>query len=248
MQYDGAVATAVADEKTMTIGPVVLLGPPGAGKGTQAKRIAETFGIPQISTGDILRENVAQKTELGCKAKSLMEAGELVPDILVCDMVAERLAHADCVRGYILDGFPRTVAQARWLDAFLEGKLFEINQDGGRKCPLPPVVIQVVVDYNQLVKRLTGRRSCPTCGRIYNVHSQPPRVAGICDLDGSALVTRKDDREDVIVERLRAYDRQTLPLVEYYRSTGHLHQIDGNRSVEEVTAAVLDATKHGHSL
>jgi adenylate kinase len=109
-------------------------------------------------------------------------------------------------------------------------------------------VIQVVVDYNQLVKRLTGRRSCPTCGRIYNVHSQPPRVAGICDLDGSALVTRKDDREDVIVERLRAYDRQTLPLVEYYRSTGHLHQIDGNRSVEEVTAAVLDATKHGHSL
>jgi len=248
MLVDGTVATAVANEMTMTIGPVILLGPPGAGKGTQAKRIAERFGIPQISTGDILRENVAQQTELGRKAKEVMERGDLVPDDLVCDMVAKRLAHADCERGFILDGFPRTVAQAQWLDAFLEGKIFEIKQNAGRKCPLPPVVIRIAVEYNQLVKRLAGRRSCPTCGRIYNVHTQPPRVAGICDFDGSTLVTRKDDREDVILERLRAYDRQTLPLVDYYRSTGHLHEINGDRPVEEVTAAVLEATEHGHSL
>jgi adenylate kinase len=248
MLGDGTVATAVADEMTKTIGPVILLGPPGAGKGTQAKRISEKFGIPQISTGDILRENVALQTELGRKAKELMDRGELVPDNLVCEMVAERLSHTDCERGFILDGFPRTVSQAKWLDAYLEGKLFDNTGQGGRKCSIPPVVIRMVVEYNQLVKRLTGRRSCPTCGRIYNVHFQPPRVAGICDLDGSTLVTRKDDREEVIVERLRAYDRQTLPLVDYYRSTGHLREIDGDLPIEQVTAAALEATEHGHSL
>lgn len=247
MLSDGVVATAVANEMTKLIGPVILLGPPGAGKGTQAKRIAEKFGIPQISTGDILRENVAQKTELGCKARELMDRGELVPDNLVCDMVAERLSHADCERGFILDGFPRTVAQAKWLDNYLANRLFDNHQDGS-KCPIPPVVIRIVVEYNQLVKRLTGRRSCPTCGRIYNVHFQPPRVAETCDLDGSTLVTRQDDREDVILGRLQAYDRQTLPLVDYYRGMGRLYDINGDRPVEEVTTAVLEATEHGHSL
>lgn len=235
---------AVADAKTRTIGPVVLLGPPGAGKGTQAKRIAEIFGIPQISTGDILRANVAAGTDLGRKAKAIMERGEYVPDDLVCDMVAGRLVEGDCARGFILDGFPRTVAQAEWLDAFLEGKIFE-NQQCSK---LPPIVIDFAVDYNSLLRRLTGRRSCPTCGRIYNIHSQPPCVEGICDIDGSRLVTRKDDDEKVVSERLREYERKTLPLTEYYRSKGRLRVIDGDRDMDVVTAEALEFLKHGNCL
>jgi adenylate kinase len=231
------------DSKTFEVGTLVLLGPPGAGKGTQAKVISERFGIPQISTGDLLRDNVARGTELGKKAKVLMDSGELVPDQLVCDMVAERLAAADCRRGYILDGFPRTVSQAQWLDKYLEVQLFE----KGRCCGVP-IVIQYVVEYNALLQRLTGRRSCPTCGRIYNVHFQPPRTADVCDVDGTRLVTRKDDREEVIAERLKAYEQQTLPLVEYYQSRGRLLKIDADRPVEQVTAETLAAIENGHRL
>ena len=178
----------------MNVGPVVLLGPPGAGKGTQAKRIMERYGIPQISTGDLLRENVARGTELGQAAKAVMARGELVSDDLVCDMVRERLLQPDCKRGYILDGFPRTPAQAGWLDALLEHELF----DNSRPTRAWPIVIRLDVDYNQLLLRITGRRSCPTCGRIYNVHLQPPRVDEICDEHGTKLVTRNDDRLEVI--------------------------------------------------
>ena len=169
----------MAQETSRDVGPVVLLGPPGAGKGTQAKRIMEHYGIPQMSTGDLLRENVARGTELGLAAKAVMARGELVSDDLVCDMVRERLLQPDCKRGYILDGFPRTAAQAGWLDALLDHELF----DNSRPTRAWPIVIRLDVDYNQLLLRITGRRSCPTCGRIYNVHFQPPRVDELCDVD-----------------------------------------------------------------
>jgi adenylate kinase len=224
------------------IGPVILLGAPGAGKGTQAKKIVEVYGVPQISTGDILRENVSKGTELGKQAKAIMERGELVPDQLVCDMVAQRLLQADCERGFILDGFPRTVAQAQWLDEFLRSERFK-----QQKCSqLPPIVIEIAVGYNQLLQRLTGRRSCPTCGRIYNVYFQPPRVTDTCDADGAKLLTRKDDSEQVISERLKAYERQTRPLTDYYRSQGRLRVVQGEQEPDAVTAETLKAMEHGH--
>jgi adenylate kinase len=219
------VSTPVSTQRA--IGPIVLLGPPGAGKGTQAKRIAEHYGIPQVSTGDILRANVASGTDLGKQAKAIMDHGELVPDALVESMVADRLRQPDCARGYILDGFPRTLAQAEWLDKFFQ------NQ---RDAQLPPVVVDIQVGYNELLGRLTGRRTCPSCGRIYNVHLSPPQVNEVCDVEGSKLVTRKDDEEPVIAERLRAYERQTAPLTGYYKSQGRLRVLDGSRSIDEVTA------------
>jgi adenylate kinase len=225
----------MAEVISRNIGPIILLGPPGAGKGTQAKRIAERYGIPQVSTGDILRENVQRGTELGVQARSIMARGDLVPDYLVCDMVALRLRNADCQRGFILDGFPRTAAQAGWLDAFLENEFFDNSHRG--KCL--PIVIRMDVDYNQLLLRLTGRRSCPTCGRIYNVHFQPPRVANTCDVDGSQLVTRNDDREDVIRERLTAYELQTRPVVEYYERKGRLVPVNADLPVDEVSEQVF---------
>ncbi|MGA2903532.1 MAG: adenylate kinase [Candidatus Korobacteraceae bacterium] len=231
------------------VGPIILLGPPAAGKGTQAKLIAETFGIPQISTGDILRGNVARKTELGMKAKAIMERGDLVPDELVCDMVADRLQQADCVCGFILDGFPRTVPQAEWLDAHLE-KMRAARKGGatGQQACAAPVVIRLVVDYNVLLQRITGRRSCPTCGRIYNVYLQPPKVQGICDVDRTPLVTRPDDAEDVFAERMKAYEQQTLPLVGYYRGRGRLIEVNGEQPVEEVMAQAFSAIENVNRL
>ncbi len=226
------------------MGPIILLGAPGAGKGTQARRVVEHYGVPQVSTGDLLRENVARATWLGRQAKEIMGKGELVPDKLVCDMVAERLAQPDCARGFILDGFPRTVAQAEWLDHFLTGELGKLRASA----KLPPVVIEIAVGYNQLLRRLTGRRSCPTCGRIYNVHFQPPRIADICDVDGAQLVTRSDDCEEVIAERLKAYERQTLPLADYYRGRGRLVVVNGEQAADVVTAGILGAIEHGDRL
>ena len=238
-----ATQGSVVDPKVRTVGPIILLGAPGAGKGTQAKQLALHYAIPQISTGDILRENVAKGTELGQKAKAMMAQGLLVPDDLVCDMVAQRLAAPDCSRGFILDGFPRTVHQAEWLDKYLSSKVFD-KQTG----PMAPVVVQIVVGYNQLLRRLAGRCSCPTCGRIYNVYFHPPRVAGICDVDGTKLVIRNDDHEDVVAERLKAYERQTLPLVDYYRQLGHLVEVDGDRAADVVNAAMWELIEHGHRL
>jgi adenylate kinase len=225
----------MAEVISRNVGPIILLGPPGAGKGTQAKRIAARYGIPQVSTGDILRENVERGTELGRQARDVMARGDLVPDNLVCDMVALRLRNADCARGFILDGFPRTAAQAGWLDAFLENEFFDNSHRG--KCV--PIVIRMDVDYNQLLLRITGRRSCPSCGRIYNVHFQPPRVANTCDVDGSQLVTRNDDREDVIRERLTAYELQTRPVVEYYERKGRLVPVNADLPVDEVSEQVF---------
>jgi adenylate kinase len=202
----------------------------------------QRYGIPQISTGDILRDNVARGTELGKKAKAFMYRGELVPDELMYDMVADRLRNKDCNTGFILDGFPRTVAQAEWLDKLLADHFFK------QHCSVPPVVVNFAVGYNQLLRRLTGRRTCPTCGRIYNVYSQPPLVADTCDVDGSKLVTRKDDSEEVIAERLKGYERQTLPLIDYYRRQGRLREIDGDQVPQEVTAEVFRAIEHGDRL
>ena len=227
--------SAVESHSAVTIGPVILLGPPGAGKGTQAKAIVARYGIPQISTGDILRANRAQGTELGKRAAAIMDRGELVPDELVCDMVAARLAQPDCARGFILDGFPRTVKQAEWLDGLLA--------KSAASAPAP-VVISLKVDYNDVLRRLAGRRSCPACGRIYNVYFQPPRVPDVCDVDGSKLVARQDDSEAVISERLKAYEKQTLPLADYYRRRGRLREVSGDASVEQVTAEILKAIEH----
>jgi adenylate kinase len=224
----------MAQETSRDVGPIVLLGPPGAGKGTQSKRIMERYFIPQISTGDILRHNVAQGTGLGQAAKSVMARGELVSDDLVCNMVRERLKQPDCKRGYILDGFPRTAAQAGWLDALLDDKLF----DNSRPTRAWPIVIRLDVDYNQLLLRITGRRSCPTCGRIYNVHFQLPRFNETCDFDGSKLIARNDDRLEVIEPRLKAYEEQTRPVADYYQRTGRLVSVNGDLPMDEVTEQI----------
>ncbi len=225
----------MGEEAARNIGPVILLGPPGAGKGTQAKQIVEHYHIPQISTGDILREHVKQGTPLGLQAKALMDRGELVPDNLVCDMVADRLRQTDCNPGFILDGFPRTAAQAGWLDAYLEHEFFERVKNG----PCLPIVVRLDVDYNRLLSRITGRRSCPKCGRIYNVHLQPPRFDEVCDDDGTKLIMRNDDREEVISGRLAAYQEQTRPVADYYEQRGRLVSVNADLPIEEVTAQIF---------
>jgi len=223
----------MANETARNIGPLILLGPPGAGKGTQSRRIVDRYGIPTISTGDLLREHVARGTELGVAAKVIMARGELVPDELMYGIVATRLREADCKRGFVLDGFPRTAAQAGWLDAFLEKEVFDIAEKR------PPVVIQLLVDYTQLLLRLTGRRSCSACGHLYNIHSQPPLVEGVCDVDGSKLVIREDDREEVISERLAAYETQTRRVADYYRTQQRLVAINADRPMAEVTVQIF---------
>src|SRR5208282_1065650 len=230
-------ASDAARKSIKKIGPVILLGPPGAGKGTQAKQIVDRYGIPQISTGDLLRDNVARGTELGLEAKAIMSRGELVPDDLMYGIVAHRLREPDCQRGFVLDGFPRTAAQAGWLDAFLEKVVFEKRSEKSEKCT--PVVIQLLVDYTQLLLRLTGRRSCPTCGRLYNIHFQPPLVDELCDVDGSKLAIRNDDREEVISGRLAAYDSQTRPVADYYRVQRRLVAVNADRPVEDITAQIF---------
>jgi adenylate kinase len=228
-------ATSVADYGARAVGPIILLGAPGAGKGTQAKKIVERYGIPQISTGDLLRENVKLGTGLGKKAKAVMDSGQLVSDELVCDMVADRVARPDCARGYILDGFPRTLGQAEWLDGFLSAR--------GSKLPLR--VIKISVDYDKLTKRLTGRRTCPICGTIYNMYFNPPKVNETCDKEGAKLIFRKDDSEEAIGTRLKAYEKETLPLTDYYRKRGLLVEINGDAAAEDVTGQLFGVLDKG---
>jgi adenylate kinase len=192
-----------------------------------------TWGVPQVSTGDLLRANVAAQTPLGVKAQEIMGRGELVPDGLVNQMVAVRLAEPDCRRGFVLDGFPRTLAQAEWLDANIAG--FGPG--------LQVVAIQLRVDYTLLVRRVTGRRNCPTCGSIYNVYLQPPKVDELCDLDGTPLKRRSDDTEEVFGDRLRVYEAQTEPVVAHYRAMGRLEEMDGDQPVDTVTGGILAAVK-----
>lgn len=225
----------MAHESSRIVGPVILFGPPGAGKGTQSKRVEERYHIPQISTGDILRQNVKADTPLGRAAKEVMAKGQLVPDDLVNPMVADRVREPDCDHGFILDGFPRTAAQAGWLDAFLEHEFFDNSQPVNGLL----IVIQLKVDYTELLLRLTGRRTCPTCGTIYNVHLTPPKVDELCDKDGTKLVIRPDDREEVIRERLNAYSQQTQPVADYYEHQGRLLSVNGDLAIDQVTAQIF---------
>jgi adenylate kinase len=209
------------------------LGAPGVGKGTQAKELVKLWGIPQISTGDLLRANVTQGTQLGRVAKEIMGRGELVPDSLVDEMVAVRLQAPDTVNGYILDGFPRTLGQAGWLD----GRLAAQAQG------LPVIAVSIQVDYNQLLRRITGRRNCPVCQTIYNVYMNPPTRDGFCNVEGAALVQRADDTEEVFKERMRAYVALTAPVVEHYRAQGRFAEVDGDRSIVAIAAGIVAAVE-----
>ena len=207
------------------------MGAPGVGKGTQAKELMARWGIPQISTGDLLRGNVTSGSDLGLEAKRLMDAGILVPDELVNQMVEARLQEPDTKRGYILDGFPRTLPQAEWLDRKLEASA------------LPLVAVSLRVEYTQLLRRITGRRICPVCGSIYNIYLQPPVREGICDLDGHSLQRREVDSEEVFVGRMRAYEAQTAPVVHHYDALGRLLTIDGEGALDAVTVRVEQAVQ-----
>ena len=210
------------------------MGAPGVGKGTQAKALMQAWGIPQISTGDLLRENVSKGTALGLKAKAALDRGELVSDDLVNEMVAERLKEPDTSTGFILDGYPRTLGQAAWVDVHLNGR---------GPGALPVIAVSIEVSYNQLLRRITGRRACPVCKSIYNIYLQPPRVDEVCDLDGTPLVRRSDDTEEVFEERMRAYEALTAPVVEHYRARGRFERVDGEQPVSAVTAAVMQAVQ-----
>jgi len=207
---------------------LVFLGAPGAGKGTQAREVAKEFGIPQISTGDILREAVKKGTPLGLAAKVKMEAGQLVPDEVVCGIVDERLSEPDCRAGFILDGFPRTIPQAEFVDRILANKGYG-----------SPLVVNIAVDDDVLMKRLTGRRTCAVCGEIYNVYFNPPKTEGVCDKDGGKLLERADDNEETIRQRLAAYANQTAPLIDYYRTKSLLHEVEGNREPETIAQDLI---------
>jgi adenylate kinase len=207
---------------------IILLGPPGAGKGTQATWIRDRFGIPQLSTGDMLRLAVANDTEVGRQAKEIMEAGRLVSDDVINAIVAERIDQPDCARGFILDGFPRTIEQARALDQMLAERGAHID-----------VVIEFQVDQAALVERISGRYACAKCGTGYHDKFKKPTVAGVCDVCGSTeFVRRKDDNAETVTARLQAYDAQTAPLLPYYRERGALRTVDGMAPIEEVTAAI----------
>ncbi len=209
-------------------GAVILFGPPGSGKGTQAKILQECLRIPHISTGDILREHILAGDSLGVRVVALMQAGKLVPDELVNRLVEDRLAEPDARQGFLLDGYPRTLQQAATLECML-------GQRG-----VPQVVIHLKVDYNRIIARLSGRRQCPKCGTLYNLTSNPPKVAGVCDKDGTLLVVREDDKESVIRQRLEAYEEQTRPLLEHFRrSRVRFYEVDGDRGAPEAIAVEI---------
>ncbi len=202
---------------------IMLLGAPGVGKGTQAKKIMAKYGIPQISTGDILRNEVRLGTELGRKAKDIMERGELVPDDLILQMVEKRLNEPDCANGFILDGFPRTIPQAEGLEDILQ-KLGNIQLK----------VIEIFVPDEEIIRRLSARRICSKCGKDYNLIFNPPPPDGKCEVCGGEIIQRDDDKEETIRKRLEVYRKQTAPLVEYYSQKGNLYRVDGTQSIEEV--------------
>jgi len=203
---------------------LIFLGLPGAGKGTQAEKIAKKFNIPQISTGDILRENVRNGTELGKKAKTYMDEGKLVPDDIIINMIKERLKNPDCANGFILDGFPRTIEQA--------GALEDIS----------PIDYAIFIDVptDVLIERLTGRRSCKKCNAVYHIKYNPPKKPGICDACGGELYQRDDDKVETVKKRIEAYNNQTKPLVSYYKEKGILITIDGNRPIDEISKDIQE--------
>ena len=208
----------------------ILLGPPGAGKGTQAVKIVEKYGIPHISTGDIFRENIKKGTELGKKAQEYMNKGELVPDDLVIAIATARLLEDDCKNGFLLDGFPRTVYQAEKLDEFLEAHNSKIDK-----------VVDISVGKEELMIRLTGRRVCKTCGASYHIVNIPPKKEGVCDICGGPLIQRDDDNAETAANRIEVYEEQTRPLVDYYEKAGNLVLIDGTTGLENVFADIVRA-------
>lgn len=206
---------------------IIMLGAPGAGKGTQAKKIADNYGIPHISTGDIFRANIKNGTELGKKAKEYMDQGLLVPDELVVDLVVDRVQKEDCVKGYVLDGFPRTIPQAEALDAALTALGTAIDY-----------AIDVDVPDANIVRRMSGRRACVACGATYHIAHIPPKQEGICDRCGSTLILRDDDKPETVTRRLEVYHAQTQPLIDYYSSKGVLRTVDGTKDMEAVFAEI----------
>ncbi len=206
---------------------IVIMGAPGAGKGTQARLLAEKCGYPQISTGDILREIAQMETPLGREVKEIQAAGRLVSDEVLADVIRERTSKPDCARGYILDGYPRTLDQAELLE--------KLAKEQGKEVRL----IRLVVPFDSLMKRLTGRRTCSQCGEIYNLYLRPSRREGLCDLDGGLLTHRSDDNPEAVSARLETYEQTTAPVVDYYRQNGRLIEINGERSVEEVAGEIL---------
>jgi adenylate kinase len=223
---------------------IILFGSPGSGKGTQSKYLVEWLGIPQISTGDMLRDHIRKGDAIGLATGDQLRAGTLVPDELVNQLVFERISQPDCRRGFILDGYPRTPAQAEEMMRLLD----ELGSSTGKS--LRELVIHLVVDYNVIISRMSGRRVCPKCGTLYNSVSRPPEVEGICDLDGSALVIRDDDREGVVRQRLAQYERQTRPLIEFFRATSdRLIEVDASREkpeavFERIKSELLDLAGH----
>lgn len=208
---------------------IIMLGAPGAGKGTQAKKIADKYQIPHISTGDIFRANIKEGTELGKKAKTFMDAGKLVPDELTIDLLMDRISRPDCANGYVLDGFPRTIPQAESLEAALEKRGEKIDY-----------AINVEVPDENIIHRMSGRRACLNCGATYHVVYIPTRVEGICDRCGSELVLRDDDKPETVKKRLDVYHEQTQPLIEFYSQRGVLVNVDGTRDMEVVFADIVE--------
>ncbi|HJD14372.1 MAG TPA: adenylate kinase [Candidatus Ruminococcus avistercoris] len=206
---------------------IIMLGAPGAGKGTQAKKIAEKYHIPHISTGDIFRANIKNGTELGNKAKTYMEQGLLVPDELVCDLVVDRVKQDDCANGYVLDGFPRTIPQAESLDAALKAMGQAVDY-----------AVNVEVPDENIIHRMGGRRACLACGATYHVENIPPKKEGICDVCGANLVLRDDDKPETVKKRLDVYHEQTQPLIDYYTKAGVLVEVDGTMAMDDVFAAI----------
>jgi adenylate kinase len=211
---------------------IILLGAPGAGKGTQAEMLHERLGLAHVASGDLFRENVSKQTALGMLAKSYMDKGELVPDDVTVQMVMERISHPDCARGVVFDGFPRTEAQAKALDAAFAKR--------GKKIS---AVLLVAVRDEALIGRLTARWICPACGAVYNLLTNPPRVAGKCDKDGSALGQRDDDKPETVRRRLEVYRKQTAPLIDYYRAAGLLREVNGEQSIEKVQVEIIKAVE-----
>mgnify|MGYP005980441305 FL=1 len=208
---------------------IIMLGAPGAGKGTQAKMIAAKYGVPHISTGDIFRANIKNGTELGAKAKEYMDKGLLVPDELVVDLVIDRFKADDCAKGYILDGFPRTIPQAEALDAALTAKGEAVD-----------FAINVEVPDENIINRMSGRRACVGCGATYHIEFNPTKVEGICDACGEKLILRDDDKPETVKNRLSVYHEQTQPLIDYYSKKGVLAEVDGTQSMENVFNAIVD--------
>ena len=210
----------------------IIIGPPGAGKGTQATILAEKCKIPHISSGNIFRENLQNRTELGKRAKEYMDKGELVPDDITIQMVINRLSQQDCENGALLDGFPRTPLQAEALSAFLAEKGKQIE-----------AVLLIEVPTEELIDRLSGRWTCKAEGHVYHLKYNPPKKDGICDIDGSPLYQRDDDKRETVEQRIKVYKDQTAPLVEYYKSKGLLKKVDGSKTIEEVNSALMNAIK-----